>query len=164
MPQNRGWVPSDLGPNPVTEEIALRDGRSTFQNSVAAKLAAGMICDWMGDDGWLRKVGWNIMEIPMGSDASINYQEHPTLIPNIPGKYYPDLFDKYPYMAKVPFMWGCRAGWHVLENDLIICNAYVTAKYQKGSEYFVDLTWWDTTFDGYMVQEGFATVKLPKKA
>jgi acyl dehydratase len=164
MPQNRGWVPSDLGPTPVTEEIALRDGRSVFQNSVAAKLAAGMICDWIGDDGWLQRVGWDIMDIPPGSDASIDYQSNPTRIPNIPREYYPDLFDKYPYMDKVPFMRGCRAAWHVLENDLLICNAYVTSKYRKGGEYFVDLTWWDTTFDGYMVQEGFATVKLPKKS
>jgi acyl dehydratase len=161
---NRGWVPSDLGPNPVTPEIANRDGRSVFQNSVAAKLAAGMICDWMGDDGWLQQVGWNIMEIPPGSDASIDYQTYPTRIPDIPREYYPDLFEKYPYMEKVPFMRGCRAAWHVLENDLLICSAYVTAKYQKGGEYFVNLTWWDTTFDGYMVQEGFAAVKLPKKS
>ena len=164
MDKNRGWEPSDLGPNPVTKEIALRDGRSVFQNSVAAKLAAGMICDWMGDDGWLQRVGWDIMDIPPGSDASINYQADPTTVPSIPRQYYPDLFDKYPYMDKVPSMKGKRANWHVLENDLLICNACVTGKYQKGNEYFVDLTWWDITWDNYIVQEGFATVKLPKKA
>lgn len=164
MPQNQGWVPSDLGPTPVTDEVALRDGRSVFQNSVAAKLAAGMICDWMGDDGWLQRVGWNIMEIPPGSDPSINYQADPTRIPDIPREYFPDLFDKYPYLDKAPVMRGCRAAWHVLENDLLICHAYVTSKYQKGDEYFVDLIWWDITYDKYLVQEGFATVKLPKKA
>jgi acyl dehydratase len=162
--KNKGWEPSDLGPNPVTKEIALRDGRSVFQNSVAAKLAAGMICDWMGDDGWLQRVGWDIMDIPPGSDASINYQADPTMVPSIPRQYYPDLFDKYPYMDKVPSMKGKRANWHVLENDLLICNACVTGKYKKGNEYFVDLTWWDITWDNYIVQEGFATVKLPKKA
>ena len=50
-----------------------------------------------------------------------------------------------------------------MQNDFLICNAYVTSKYKKGEEYFVDLTWWDTTFDNYIVQEGNATVKLPKK-
>jgi len=164
MDKNKGWEPSDLGPNPVTKEIALRDGRSVFQNSVAAKLAAGMISDWMGDDGWLHRVGWDIMEIPPGSDSSINFQASPTRIPDIPDKYFPDLFEKRPYMDKVPSMKGKRANWHVLENDLLVCNACVTAKYQKGSEYFVDLTWWDITLDNYIIQEGFATVKLPKKA
>jgi acyl dehydratase len=160
----KGWEPSDLGPNPVTKEIALRDGRSVFQNSVAAKLAAGMICDWMGDDGWLHRIGWDIMDIPPGSDSSINYQASPTRIPDIQDKYFPDLFDKRPYMDKVTSMKGKRANWHVLENDLLICNACVTAKYQKGGEYFIDLTWWDITLDNYIIQEGFATVKLPRKA
>lgn len=164
MKQDKGWEPSDLGPNPVTPEIAQRDGRSVFQNSVAAKLAAGMICDWMGDDGWLQRIGWDIMDIPPGSDKSINYQADPTFIPNIPRKYFPDLFDKYPYMDKVPSMKGKRANWHVLENDLLICHACVTAIYEQKGDHFVDLTWWDITFDGYIVQEGFATVKLPKKA
>jgi hypothetical protein len=164
MNKKKGWEPSDLGPDPVTPEIALRDGRSTFQNSVAAKLAAGMICDWMGDDGWLHQVGWNIMELPPGCDSSVNYGNYPTRIPDIPREYYPDLFEKYPYMEKVPFMRGCRAAWHVLENDLLICNAYVANKYKKGNEYFLDLIWWDETLDNYLVQEGVATIKLPKKS
>jgi acyl dehydratase len=153
-----------MGAMPKTKEIANRDGRAVFQNSVAAKFAAGMICNWMGDAGWLQRVGWDIMDIPPGSDKSINYQKDPTLIPSIPKNLKPSLFDKYPFMEKVPSMKDKRANWHVLENDLVICNAYVTAKYQQGSEYFVDLTWWDTTYDGYIVEEGFATVKLPKKA
>jgi acyl dehydratase len=164
MDKNKGWEPSDLGPNPVTKEIALRDGRSVFQNSVAAKLAAGMICDWMGDNGWLHRIGWDIMDIPPGSDKSINYQADPTNVPDIPNEYFPDLFDKRPYMAKVPSMKDKRANWHVLENDLLICNAYIAAKYKKGSEYFVDLIWWDITLDNYIIEEGFATIKLPKKA
>lgn len=164
MDKNKGWEPSDLGPNPVTKEIALRDGRSVFQNSVAAKLAAGMISDWMGDDGWLHKIGWDIMDIPPGSDKSINYQADPTKVPDIPNEYFPDLFDKRPYMAKVPSMKDKRANWHVLENDLLICNAYIAAKYQKGNEFFVDLIWWDVTLDNYIIQEGFTTIKLPKKA
>jgi hypothetical protein len=50
-----------------------------------------------------------------------------------------------------------------MEGDLVICKAYVTDKYKMGKEYFVDLTWWCETFDKYLVEEGFATVKLPKK-
>jgi len=161
----RGWSPSEPdGAIIATKEVANRDGRAVFQNSVVAKLTGGMICDWMGDDGWLQRIGWDIMDIPPGSDKSINFQAYPTEIPSIPREYYPDLFDKFPYMEKVPFMKDKRANYHVLENDLVICNACVTSKYQKGGECFVDLTWWNTTIDDYIVQEGFATVKLPKKS
>jgi hypothetical protein len=76
----------------------------------------------------------------------------------------PTLFDKYPYMDKVPYLRGCRAAWHALEGDLVICRGYVTDKYTQNNEYFVDLTFWCQTFDKYLVEEGFATVKLPKKA
>jgi hypothetical protein len=61
-------------------------------------------------------------------------------------------------------MRGCRAAWHALEGDVILCNAYVTDKYSKGGEYFVNLSWWCQTFDKYLVEEGSATVKLPKRA
>ena len=60
-------------------------------------------------------------------------------------------------------MRGCRAAWHAMEGDLIISRAYVFGKYEKDGEYFVDLTWWCQTLDRYLVEEGFATVKLPKK-
>jgi hypothetical protein len=75
----------------------------------------------------------------------------------------PDLFDKRPYLEKVPYMRGCCPAWHPMEGDLVICKAYVTDKYRQGEEYFVDLTWWCETLDRYLVEEGYATVKLPKK-
>ncbi len=144
----------DIKP-PVTPEIANRDGRAVVQNAVAAKWAAGMLFNWMGDAGWLQRIGWDIMELPLG------YPEN--VIPSIPKELRPALFDKYPYMDKVPYMRGCRAAWHALEGDAIISRAYVTDKYEKDGEYFVDLTWWCQTLDKYLVEEGFATVKLPKK-
>jgi hypothetical protein len=136
-------------------ELSNRDGRGTVQNAVMPKFAAGMLYDWMGEAGWLQRLGWDIMELPPGYPASV--------IPEIPMELRPALFDKYPYMDKVPYMRGCRAAWHALENDLIITKAYVTEKYSKDGEYFVDLVWWAETLDKYLVEEGFATVKLPKK-
>ncbi|MBN1627853.1 MAG: MaoC family dehydratase N-terminal domain-containing protein [Deltaproteobacteria bacterium] len=146
------------------QELANRDGRALVQNSLAAKFAAGMITDWMGDAGWLQRVHWDIMELPPGSQDYIDFTAYPTVIPPIPDELRPDLFDKYPYMDKVPFMRGCRAAWHCMEGDLIISKAYVTKKYNIGSDYFVDLTWWCHTYDNYLIEEGSATVKLPKKA
>jgi len=138
-----------------TRELANRDGRAVVQNAVLSKFAAGMLLNWMGDAGWLQRMGWDIMALPPGYDHSV--------IPPIPREYWPELFDKFPYMEKVPYMRGCRAAWHALEGDVIIIYAYVTDKYQKNGDYFVDLTWWCQTIDKFLVEEGFATVKLPKR-
>ncbi len=157
LPENLEKKPSSGPhmPSVATHEIANRDGRAVLQNSVAAKFAAGMLYNWMGDEGWLQRIGWDIMELPPGYDE--------TVIPFIPKELRPALFDKYPYMDKVPYMRGCRAAWHAMEGDLIICRAYVFDKYEKDGEHFADLTWWCQTLDRYIVEEGFATVKLPKK-
>jgi len=165
LPEYLKKKPSSMPPMPriATPEIANRDGRALIQNAVAAKWAAGMIYNWMGDAGWLQRIGWDIMELPPGCNKSINYDEYPTVIPPIPKKLRPALFDKYPYMDKVPYMRGCRAAWHAMEGDVAIIRAYVTDKYQADQEYFVDLTWWCETIDRFIVQEGFVTIKLPKK-
>jgi acyl dehydratase len=144
-------------------ELSNRDGRAVVQNSVAAYWTAGMILNWMGDAGWLQRFGWDIMALPPGYDKDITYDEYPTIIPGFTKDMMPALFDKYPFMEKVPFMRGCRAAWHAMEGDLCICRAYVYDKFEKDGEYFVDLTWWCETLDRYLIEEGFATVKLPKK-
>jgi hypothetical protein len=139
-----------------TPEIAARDGRATLQNAVSGKCAAGMLTDWIGDQGWLERIGWDIMAKPPG------YPEN--IIPSITKEMMPKLFDEYPYMEKVPSMREKRPVWHPLEGDLIISKAYVTGKYEKDGQYFVDLTWWCQTLDNKdLVEEGFATVRLPKK-
>jgi hypothetical protein len=122
-----------------------------------------MIYNWMGDHGWLQRIGWHIMEYPPGPTKTVSYQNHPTIIPTIPNKLRPALFDKYPYLEKVPYMRGCTAAWHAMDGDLIISRACVTDKYRQGDDYFVDLVFWCETFDKYLVEEGFITVKLPKK-
>jgi acyl dehydratase len=150
--------PPPQGGNKVKEtpEIAHRDGRAVIQNSVCAKWVAGMIINWIGDQGWLERIGWDIMGMPPGYPESV--------VPPITKEMMPALFDKYPYLEKVPYMRGCRAAWHALEGDTILCNAYVTGKYSKGGKYFVDLIWWCQTLDKYLVEEGSATVKLPKRS
>jgi acyl dehydratase len=135
-------------------ELAHRDGRAVVQNSVCAKWAAGMLFNWMGDQGWLQRFAWDIMAAPAGYPSYV--------IP--PFSQRPALYDKFPYMEKVPYLKGKRADCHGMEGDFIIARAYVFDKYQKDKEHFVDLTWWCETLDKYIVEEGFATVKLPKKA
>jgi hypothetical protein len=104
-----------------------------------------------------------MMDLPPGADTAVNYQTSPTLIPSIPQKIYPALFDKFPYLEKVPSLKGKRANWHGMVGDAAISRAYVFNKYSKNGEYFVDLVWWIETLNKYLILEGFATVKLPKK-
>lgn len=139
------------------------DGRGHVQNAICAKWAAGMIYNWMGDQGWLQRISWDIMELPPGPTKTVSYQENPTMIPSIPMELRPALFDKYPYLEKVPYMRGCRAAWHALDGDVIISRAYVVNKYRQNDEYFVDLVFWCETIDKYLVEEGIMTVKLPKR-
>jgi acyl dehydratase len=163
------YVEKKPAPTPPTTtaggvpELGNRDGRCVLMNAVAAYWAGGMITNWMGDDGWLQRIGWDIMELPPGTSESINFEEDPTIIPPIPMENRPPLFDKYPYMDKIPLMRGKRAAWHALEGDLVISKACVADKYRQGNEYFVDLIWWCETLDNYLIEEGFATVKLPKR-
>jgi acyl dehydratase len=141
-----------------TPEIANRDGRATIQNAVLPKYVAGMIYDWMGDHGWLQRIGWDIMWTIPGYDESV--------IPPIPSILYPALFDKFPVFDRVPQMKakGATTSWHALEGDIIVSRAYVTGKYRQNGDYLVDLSWWCETFDGYLVERGFATVRLPRKS
>lgn len=104
-----------------------------------------------------------MMDNPPGADKAVNYQASPTLLPSIPLSSYPKLFDKFPYLEKVPFMKGTRANWHGMEGDTAISKAYVVDKYKKDNEHFVDLVWWIETLDKDLILEGYVTVKLPKK-
>lgn len=137
-------------------DYANRDGRSVVQNSFCAKWAAVMFYNWIGDDGWLARMGWDIMPKPPGYPTSV--------IPTIPRADYPSMFDKIPYLDHVPSMRGRYAETHPLEGDIITNHGYVIDKFKKDNDYFADVIWWCETYDKYVVQEGFATVKLPKRA
>jgi acyl dehydratase len=147
-----------------SEQIKDTDGRALFWNVMVHRWVAGMLYDWMGEQGWLQRIGRDMMDLPPGASKAVNYQASPTPIPSIPLSSYPKLFDKYPYLEKVPFLKGKRAKWHGMVGDAAISKAYVFDKYVKDNEHFVDLAWWVETMDKDLILEGFATVKLPKRA
>lgn len=72
-----------------TPEIVARDGRAVIQNGVCSKWVAGMLINWMGDQGWLQRIGWDIMDVLPGYPRSV--------IPAIIKEMMPALFDKFPY-------------------------------------------------------------------
>lgn len=140
----------------ATPEIANRDGRATLQNAVLPKFVAGSIYSWMGDHGWLQRIGWDIM-----TDDVPGYPE--SAIPHIPRSLFPPQFDKFPVLAKVPGKAKTPMKWHALEGDIYVIQSYVTNTYQKDGAHFADLTWWIETMDKVMVERGFVTVKLPSR-
>ncbi len=147
----------------TNQQIKDTDGRPLFWNVMVHRWVAGMLYDWMGDQGWLQRIGRDMMDLPPGASKAVNYQAPPTLIPSIPQSSYPKLFDRFPYLEKVPYMKGKRASWHGMVGDVAISRAYVFDKYKKDNEHFVDLAWWVETMDKDLILEGFATVKLPKR-
>jgi hypothetical protein len=151
----------------INVQIKDTDGRGVFWNVMVHRWVGGMLYDWMGDQGWLQRIGRDMMDVPPGaSPKDVNYKDAsgPAYIPSIPQKSFPALFDKYPYLDKVPYMKGKRGNWHGLAGDTAISRAYVFDKYEKNNEHFVDLAWWVETLDKDLILEGYATVKLPKKA
>lgn len=91
LPEYLKKKPSSMPPMPhnVVPEIANRDDRALVQNAVAAKWAFGMIYNWMGDAGWMQRIGWDIMELPPGPDKSISYNDPETFIPPLPMELRP---------------------------------------------------------------------------
>jgi hypothetical protein len=77
-----------------TPEIANRDGRAVIQNAVCAKWVAGMLINWIGDQGWLQRIGWDIMALPPGYPGS--------MVPPITKEMMLAQFDRFLYMEKVP--------------------------------------------------------------
>jgi len=64
--------------------------------SMAHRWIAGLLYNWMGDQGWLQRIGRDMMDLPPGANKAVNYQASPTLIPSIPQKLYPKLFEQIP--------------------------------------------------------------------
>ena len=106
------------------------------------------IHNWMGDQGWLFNIRWSIMD-PMAHAAY--------------GKNLPDNQRTFRHLDMIPKMKGKHVLAHGLTGDLAIVKSYVYDKYVRNCEFFVELGWWVETIDGYIWQEGGATVRLPSR-
>lgn len=147
-----GKIPND--PRPAGSQVLNpeSDGRNAIQNSLAAKFAVRMLTYWMGKGGWLEEIYWQIMPRIPGYDDSI---------PDFSWK--PECFNKGRYLDRVPYMRGKKALHHMLANDLCVNKSYVVDKYERDGKYFAELIWWCETMEGYIVQEGCAVIRLPKR-
>ena len=124
--------------------------RATLINFMGRDIAIRNIDNWMGDRGWLYNIRWSIMAPSAMKAAGKNVPQSP---------FTERYVHRVPVLAKANRV----VNGHPLSNDLLIAQAYVERKYVMNNEYYVDLVWWDETIDGYIVEEGGATVRLPSK-
>ena len=95
-----------------------------------------VISNYVGDDGWLRKLSWR--------NGSLATDE---------------------IISQVPYLKGKNVTGHGGVSDCLIGKAYVTKKYvADDGTHRVDLVVWDETIDGLICQSAIATVILVSKA
>jgi len=124
--------------------------RAVIFNFVGRDMAIRNINNWMGDKGWLYNIRWSIM-----APSAMKAVGKTVLQSPLSERYV----QRVPILAKANRVVNA----HPLSYDLAIIQAYIEKKYEKNGEYFVDLVWWNETIDGYIWEEGGATVRLPSK-
>jgi hypothetical protein len=125
-----------------------REDRSFLVNYMGRDFAIRHINNWMGDLGWIYHIRWGIM---------------PPELHACYGKYVPVNPEVEKFLEHVPKMKGRHLTTHGMTGDVAIVKSYIYNKFVRDGEFFVDLTWWVETIDGYIWEEGGATVKLPSK-
>ena len=125
--------------------------RAVVFNFMGRDMAIRNINNWMGDKGWLQNIRWSIMA--PSAMAAVGKTA-------VPVSSYSER-----YVQRVPKLKAANkvVNAHPLSYDLAIIEAYVEKKYEKDGDHFVDLVWWIESIDGYIWEEGGATVKLPSK-
>ena len=153
-------VPDDPATVPMPEmtkddaDIDTRDihkateTRGVLINYFGRDIAIRHIHNWMGDHGWLYSIRWGIM-------APETHAAYGKIVPVNP--------QAERFLEKVPKMKGKFVTAHGLTGDLGIVKSCVYDKYVRDDQFLVELGWWVETIDGYLWEEGGATVKLPSK-
>jgi hypothetical protein len=121
--------------------------RSVFMNTKGRQFAVRMVTNWMGDDGFLHKFAWRV----------INDTDH---------NKFPESWNRTSYLLKVPDLkeQGKFVTTHGYEGDVGITKGYVCDKYVKDGKHYVDLVVWSETIEGYIWSECYAVVALPSKS
>jgi len=125
----------------VMEEIHWGDmgrtgGTPSFYMAYGLKTTlARVVTNYIGDDGWLRKLSWR--------NGSLATDE---------------------IISQVPYLKGKNVTGHGQVSDCLIGKAYVTKKYiADDGTHRIDLVVWDETIDGLICQSAIATVILVSK-
>jgi hypothetical protein len=123
--------------------------RATCFNDTCAKLITRMVTNYVGDAGFVTRIGWI-------------FTRNPKMLPSEEEFQFPK-FD-IEYFNKVPYMKGKACTIHPFETDTVIAKGYVTDKYiNDRGEHIIDLVCWGETLDRRIVEVVPAAAKLPSK-
>ena len=104
-------------------------------NTTNRNLLIRVVTNWMGDDGWLKKIDWHFSGV--GADS---------------------------FLDKIPYMKGKGPTNHGSCGQCMLLHGYVTDKYiSEEGEHMVDLTCWAETWDKKLTQIIGVSVVLPTK-
>jgi acyl dehydratase len=122
--------------------------RSIFINYLCRDLAVRNINSWMGDDGWIETLRWGL-DVPEVTARQIHRM--------------PDNPEAEDFFSHLPSMSKCYATAHGLTGDVVIIKSEIYDKYARNQKHYIELTWWAETIDGYIIEQGAATVRLPSR-
>lgn len=125
--------------------------RSIIMNFHARDTAFRTISNWYGDHGTITNIKWRIMRKTPGYDTPEYPDDPKSFVADVPVAADPNLDHWYDHQQ------------HGLEYDWLITKGYVTRKYVKNGEHYVDMAWWISRLFGRVYEEGIATVRLPSK-
>jgi hypothetical protein len=127
--------------------------RTHFLNFVGRNFCLRTITNWCGDDGFVRKVGWRMVNDFRPEEQMNHFPE---------GHFRESWLLKVPELKKA----GKFINTHGMGPDCAICKAYVTEKFidPDTKEHMVMLTAWAEDMDGNIFQECEFSVALPTRA
>lgn len=126
--------------------------RTHFLNFTGRNFCLRTITNWCGDDGFVRKVGWRMVN---------DYR------PEQQFNHFPEGHFRESWLLKVPYLKeaGKFINTHGMGPDCAICRAYVTDKFidPDTGDHMVMLTGWAEDMDGNIFQECEFSVALPTR-
>ena len=139
----RWYLPEDL-PDPEKK-------RSIVMNFHARDAAVRMMTNWCGDHGWIKNIKWRIMRKTPGYDTP-EYPDNPeSFVKDVPYSADPRLANWYEHQQ------------HGLVGDFLLCNGYITRKWEENGEHLVEMQWWVSILFGQVYEEGSTIFRLPSK-
>lgn len=157
-PPIREWFETGGGAYVALEDGTYRSGfsmhfsgeRPEFYNVTGRNHIVRMVTNWCGDAGFVSKVGWRMVN-DMPPEDQFNH---------FPENYFrPSCLLKVPYLKENSKFLNT----HGKCPDCAICKGYVTDKYIRDNQYFVELACWCEDMDGNIHTESSVEVKLPPR-
>lgn len=129
---------------PEMMQMLMRRGCTNY---MGRDIALRHINNYMGDHGRLYNIKWGIMFPECFEEYGIDVPYSPF------AKYFsediPELKEKHIV--------------HAVVGDIQLVKSRVTNKYVQDGQFFITLTWWIETIEGYVTHEGSAEIILPSK-